>query len=210
MGKGTADMWDVPESGVLFALAVISACFLAGGLAGCALAGYVGGEGRESLSVYLSSFLQAAGAGEAQPPLLGTLVWSSLRWPLLALLLSFTALGLLGLPVLFAVRGFLLGFSIACFVRLFGQAGCLLAALMFGVPGAVAVPALFVLGVQGFLAARTLAGRFWGDGKRPAPYGKRYFLRCGMCAAALCVCILLEYLAVPALVESVAGTLALS
>ena len=210
MGKGTADLWDVPESGVLSALAVISACFLAGGLAGCALAGYVGGEGLESLSVYLNAFLQAAGAGEAQPPFLGALVWSSLRWPLLALLLGFTALGLLGLPALFAVRGFLLGFSIASFVRLFGQSGCLLAVLVFGIPGAAAVPALFVLGVQGFLAARILAGRFWGDGKRPVPYGKRYFLRCGMCVAALCVCILLEYLAVPALVESMADALALS
>ena len=41
---------------------------------------------------------------------------------LLALLLGFTALGLLGLPLLFAVRGFLLAFSIASFVRLFGGA----------------------------------------------------------------------------------------
>lgn len=113
--------------------------------------------------------------GEITAPALASLVWDTVRWPLLALLLGFTALGLLGLPLLFAVRGFLLAFSIASFVRLFGGAGCLLALLVFGVSGALSVPVLFVLGVQGLLAARVLAGRVWGDGKNPPPYGKLYF-----------------------------------
>lgn len=116
------------------------------------------------------------------------------------------ALGLLGLPLLFAVRGFLLAFSIASFVRLFGGVGCLLALLVFGVSGALSVPVLFVLGVQGLLAARVLAGRVWGDGKTPPPYGKLYFFRCGACAVALCVSLLLDCFVVPGLVSSLAGT----
>ena len=131
----------------------------------------------------------------------------TLRWPLLALLLGFTALGLLALPLLFAVRGFLLAFSIASFVRLFGGTGCLLALLVFGVGGAFSVPALFVLGVQSFMTARTLAGRVWGESKAAPLYGRAYWLRCGGCAAALCVCMLLDGFAVPALVSSLAGTL---
>ena len=95
-------------------------------------------------------------------------------------------------------------------MRLLGRKGCLLAGLVFGIPGALAVPALFVLGVQSFLAARVLAGRVWGDGRGPIPYGKRYVLRCGMCAAALCMCVLLEDLVVPALVTGLAGRLTLS
>lgn len=207
MRKFAAGFWDVPAGGVLPALAVVSVCFFLGGLAGCVLAGHVGADAGESLSAYLTHYLQAAGSGALQEPSLPALIWSSLRWPALAILLGFTALGLLGLPILFAVRGFLLAFSISSFVRLFGRAGCLLAVLVFGITGAVAVPVLFVLGVQSLLAARVLAGRFWGDGKHPVPYGKRYFLRCGMCAAALGVCILLDYLAVPALVSGLAGTL---
>lgn len=209
MGRVTAGPWDVPEDGILPALTVVSVCFFAGGLAGCLLAGSVGGNGGESLAAYLNGFLQAAGRGEAAGPPLAVLLWSDLRWPLLALLLGFTALGLLALPVLFALRGFLLAFSISSFVRLLGREGCLLAVLVFGVPGIWAVPVLFVLGVQSLLTARVLACRVWGDGARPAPYGKRYLLRCGMCAAALCVCILLDYLVVPALVTGLAGRLLL-
>ena len=93
-------------------------------------------------------------------------------------------------------------------LRLFGSTGCLLAFLVFGITGAVAIPALFVLGVQSLLAARVLASRFLGEGKRPSPYGKAYFLRCGGCAAALCVCVLLEQLVVPALISGMAGLLA--
>ena len=154
----------------------------------------------------MEGFLRAAQAGEITAPALASLVWDTVRWPLLALLLGFTALGLLGLPLLFAVRGFLLAFSIASFVRLFGGAGCLLALLVFGVSGALSVPVLFVLGVQGLLPARVLAGRVWGDGKTPPPYGKLYFFRCGACAVALCVSLLLDCFVVPGLVSSLAGT----
>ena len=68
---------------------------------------YVGADAGESLSAYLTHYLQAAGSGALQEPSLPALIWSSLRWPALALLLGFTALGLLGLPILFAVLRFL-------------------------------------------------------------------------------------------------------
>lgn len=188
-------------------LAVIAVSFLAGGLVGCLLVSLVGGSGQEALAGYMEGFLQAAQAGELTTPSLAALVWDTVRWPLLALLLGFTALGLLALPLLFVVRGFLLAFSIASFVRLFGGAGCLLALIVFGVGGAFSVPVLFVLGVQSLLAARVLAGRVWGDGKAAPLYGRVYWLRCGWCAAALCVCMLLDGLAVPALVSGLAGAL---
>lgn len=178
-----------------------------GGLAGCLMSTFVGGAGQESLRAYLESFLSTAQNSGAAAPALTVQLWDILRWPVLALLLGFTALGVLGLPVLFAVRGFLLAFSIAAFVRIFGSAGCLLAFLIFGVGGAFSVPALFVLGVQGLGAARTLASRFLGEGKAPSPYGRAYFLRCGGCAVALCVCVVLERFAVPALVSGAAGVI---
>lgn len=210
MRRAVAGVWAVPDGGFLPALAVIGACFFAGGLVGCTLAAHVDGGGTESLAAYLRSFLQAAGAGEAETPALAALVWNHIRWPALAVLLGFTALGLLGLPILFAARGFLMAFAIASFVRMFGRAGCLLAFAVFGITGVVAVPVLFVLGVQGLVASRTLASRVLGEGRGASPYGRAYFLRCGMCAAALCICVLLDYLAVPALVSGLAGTLSWS
>ena len=163
--RRAAEAWRISGDGLIPVLAVTAACFLLGGLVGCLLASHIGGGGQESLAAYVEGFLRAAQAGEITAPALASLVWDTVRWPLLALLLGFTALGLLGLPLLFAVRGFLLAFSIASFVRLFGGVGCLLALLVFGVSGALSVPVLFVLGVQGLLAARVLAGRVWGDGK---------------------------------------------
>jgi len=66
---------------------------------------------------------------------------------------------------------------------------------------------LFVLGAQGLAASARLARRTMGESRRDSPFGRAYFLRCGMCAGAFCVCILLEYLAVPTLVAWAAGIL---
>lgn len=205
MRRTVGGTWNVPEERILPALAVISVSFLVGGLAGCLMSTFVGGAGQESLRAYLEGFLSTAQSGGTAVPALAVQLWDILRWPGLALLLGFTALGVLGLPLLFAVRGFLLAFSIAAFVQMFGSAGCLLAFLVFGVSGGLSIPALFVLGVQSLNAARSLASRFLGEGKAPSPYGKAYFLRCGGCAVALCVCIGLERFAVPALVSGAAG-----
>ena len=145
MRRAVGGTWNVPEERTLPALAVLSVSFLLGGLAGCLMSTFVGGSGQESLKTYLEHFLSTAQSSGASVPGLAVQLWDILRWPGLALLLGFTALGVLGLPLLFAVRGFLLAFSIAAFVRVFGSAGCLLAFLVFGVGGGFSVPALFVL-----------------------------------------------------------------
>ena len=197
--------WKVPGDGILPALVLTGSCFLAGGLAGCLLAAQVGGAGQTSLTSYLQAFLQASHQGAVDVPALWLQIWDSLRWPLMALLLGFTALGVLGLPVLFAVRGFLLSFSIAAFVRAFGGAGCLLALVVFGVGGVLSLPALFLLGVQSFLSARTLAARVRGEGSGHVLWGRACLIRCAMCLGCICVSILLERAAVPALLTGAAG-----
>ena len=207
MHRPIAGIWDVPVSGQWTALAAAAAFFFAGGLVGCLAISSVGGSGLDSLTAYLQGFLTSIQGGSALVPSVLPLIWEVLRWPLLTVLLGFTALGLVGIPVLFAVRGFLLAFSISAFVRMFGGVGGLLAFLLFGVTGLISIPVLFILGVQSLAAGRTLASRFLGENRRSACYGKDYFIRCGWCSAALCVCILLEYFAVPALVAGAAGAL---
>ena len=193
--KRIVRIWDVPAGGILPALVVVSAAFALGGVLGCGLAAQVGGGGGDMLRAYVTGYLTAARAGEAVPPHMLSVVWSTIRWPVFAVLMGFTGLGLLGIPVLFSIRGFLLSFAITSFVRMFGGVGG---------TGLVAIPVLFVLGVQSLAAARLLAGRFLGDGKRSLPFGRAYWVRCGLCSAALCLCALLEYAAVPALVRLVA------
>ena len=202
--KRIVRIWDVPAGGILPALVVVSAAFALGGVLGCGLAAQVGGGGGDMLHAYVTGYLTAARAGEAAPPHMLSVVWSTIRWPVFAVLMGFTGLGLLGIPVLFSIRGFLLSFAITSFVRMFGGVGGVLAFLTFGVTGLVAIPVLFVLGVQGLAAARLLAGQCLGDGKRSLPFGRSYWVRCGLCSAALCLCALLEYAAVPALVRLVA------
>ena len=208
MRRAVAGVWDVPVESGGTTLAAIGICFFLGSVAGCLLAAAAGGSGAESLRTYLQGFLSAAGEGSVQPPALLPLMWEVLRWPILTVVLGFTALGVLGIPILFSVRGFLLSFAVSSFVRMFGSEGCFAAALIFGVSGAVSIPALFVLGVQGLAASARLAGRTIGESRRTSPFGRAYFMRCGMCAGAFCVCILLEYLAVPTLVAWAAGMLA--
>lgn len=199
--------WNVPTEGIIPTLAILSICFFAGGFIGCLVAAQVGGAGETSLNAYLQAFLQTAQVGEVAAPALWSQIWDTLRWPLLTLLLGFTALGVLGLPVLFIVRGFLLAFSIASFVRAFGVTGWLLACLVFGIGGALSLPVLFVMGVQSFLSARALAARVRGEEKGRVLWGRDCLVRCAMCGCILCVCILLERTAVPALLSSAADIL---
>lgn len=180
--------WNVPRDGIVPALIILSACFLAGGLAGCLLAAQVGGAGEASLNQYLEAFLLAAHEGAVDVPALWAQIWDTLRWPLFALLLGFTALGVLGLPVLFTLRGFLLAFSIASFVRAFGGAGWLLACLVFGIGGVLSLPALFVLGVQSILSARALAARVRGK-ERAGSCGAGTVWSDARCVLARFVCV---------------------
>ena len=102
-------------SGEAAALVLLGASFFLGGAAGCVMAGLVGGEGQGALAEYIRGYLDLAAEGGMQPPF-WPLVWELIRFPLLVFLLGFTALGVVGMPVLFAVRGFLLCFAAASFV----------------------------------------------------------------------------------------------
>lgn len=140
------------------------------------------------LHAYVTGYLTAARAGEAAPPHMLSVVWSTIRWPVFAVLMGFTGLGLLGIPVLFSIRGFLLSFAITSFVRMFGGVGGVLAFLTFGVTGLVAIPVLFVLGVQSLWRPGCWPGDFWETASGVCPLAGR--IGCGAaCAAPRCVCV---------------------
>lgn len=207
MRRAVAGIWGTPAAKGRVALAVTVTFFILGSFLGCISAFHAAGAADDALSGYLSRFLQNARDGALSSPALATQLWQVLRWPLGAFLLGFTALGVFGIPVLAGARAFFLAFSVASFTRVYGQAGLAMAFLLLGLTSLVAVPAFFVLSTQSLQAACALAGRSGGTGR--LPYDKRYFLCCGGCAAAFCVCFLLERFFLAALVSGAAGSLSL-
>lgn len=189
--------------GHLLWLVVLAVAFLLGGGLGLAFGCAVGGEGSQALSQYLTAYLELAAEGEiAIQPIL--IFWEGLKLPLLALVLGFTALGVVGLPLVLAIRGFSLVYGVTCLCRLLGAEGLLVGGVLFGLTALIAVPALFVLGVLGMEGGWSLLRRSLGHRRSPLPYGGDYFLRCGGCVVAVAVSAVVEWLVVPSLLTTVA------
>ena len=207
MGKRVFKVWDLPSSGTLAALVVLSAAFLFGGLVGCMLAKQVGGEGDRALTEYLQYYLSAAVSGKIPDPEWFSVLWETVRWPLVTFALGLTPLGLIGIPIVFFIRGFLLSFAIASFFRVLGGLGLALSFVVFGVSGLICIPILFSLGVQGILYAGALTGRLTGDCKKSFPSNRIILLHCGVCIIALFISCFIEYNVIPVLTGTLAGFL---
>ncbi len=141
----------------LVGAAVLFVCFCGAGIVGCLAVAGTGADGVSSLSSYLSGYLSLVTAGDAAAPSVWSAGWELCRWPLLAFLLGFTALGAAALPAVFCIRGFLLGYAAAAFVRVFGSRGLLLAFAVFGMAALVSVPVLFCVGCASFRSSLGLA-----------------------------------------------------
>ncbi len=193
---GTALKWDG-----LTGLILLGACFLAGTLAGFGFS-CLGGESAP-LREYLLRCLTAAGEGNGFDPSLLSVIWEVFRWPLLVSLLGFTALGAVGIPVVLAVRGFLLSYAVTAFARLFGLEGMAAALAAFGVTALVAVPALFVAAYSAFQSALS---RLSHDGP-PAVSWRARLSALGPCAGLLALAAALQRTVMPALLTAVCARL---
>lgn len=196
---------DLPSSGGNLILIVLSAAFLLGSFAGCALVSRISGLGSGALSDYFSDYLSVLNSGAGLEPDLLSLIWDVFRWPLFVIAFGITPLGLLGIPVLFLLKGFLLSFSIASLFRMFGTYGLLLALSVFGVSGIVSLPAFFVLGIQAFGVSGAMAGRILGDNRMLPLFQKADIVRYASCFGALCIGLFIEYYFVPNLLVSISG-----
>ena len=166
------------------AAVLIAVPFLLGGLAGVLACRAAALGGTEELAGYIGAYVRASVEGTAEGPGVWPLLWGSLKYPLAALVLGFTALGLFGLPVLFFLRGFLAAFALAAFTAVYGAAGTPLALLLAGAADLAAIPALFVIGVQSAVSA----GQFFlclAQGRRvTGAFQPRFWLRAGCALGA--------------------------
>lgn len=190
----------------LIPTAVLLLCFLAAGVAGCLAAASVEAGSAASLSEYLQNYLALLAEGETVSPSIWAVAWELGRWPLLVFLLGFTALGAVAIPAAFCVRGFLLAYAIASFVRVFGNVGLVMALAVFGMTALISVPALFGLGSVMFPSSLRLAVGVFGD--RPAgPKLRERFAGLAPCGALIVLAVFFQWAVMPQLLRAVSGML---
>lgn len=199
MGMRIRRKWDL-LSDQRAALAILSTAFLLGGLCGIFLAILSSETDTAELSEYLEGYLKLA-QSEELPRNLWPLLWGQAKYFLAALIFGWTVLGIVGFPVLLCVRGFFFSFSVTCFCQVFGNRGLFPGFILFGLPALLWVPALFAVGVPGFLSAQQLLRRSVGEG-RGVPVGNGvYWFRAGVCGALTLAAGMLEYWIVPVLLR---------
>ena len=204
MHKPTAKVWDVP-SGLSAALAVTSLCFFLGGCLGCLLAVRVGGGGNDLLAEYLTSFYRkSVQAQPASPPLLLG-VGNGALWPLLVFGLGFTTLGLLAIPLVFSVRGFLLAFSIPRSSRCSGRRARCWPSWSSASPDASRSQRCSSWAYRAGTRPAAWPPGCWGMGGAPSLWETLFSALWDVCLRAVCVCVFLESVVVPSLLAGAAG-----
>lgn len=187
----------------LVPLAALSACFLLGGALGAVFGGLMSETSAQELADYLSTYFTLAREGGVTVEF-WSVAWEQFRLLIAVILLGLTALGAAGIPLLFGVRGFLLAFSVAGLCRVCGAAGLVPALFLFGLPAFFWAPILFLTGGQCLNGAWVLLRRLLLESREPLPFTSAYWGRLGLWAAAMMVCVMLEYLAAPVLLSAVA------
>lgn len=207
MRKNVFKVWDLPSNSVNAALIIMAIVFLVGGIAGCFFAGRAEGEREIVLSSYLDGFLNVALSDEIIKPAFISMLWKAIRWPLFALFLGLTPVGLIGIPLLILVRSFLLSFSIASFFEIMGAKGLLFAFSALGITGLVYIPILFLFGIRGILNSGLIVGRITGDSRHGVDTKHSNFLCCCVCFLIILICCFVEYSAGAAILKSTAEIL---
>ena len=183
---------------------LLGGVFLLGAVFGCVAAGCVEGESGAALEEYLREYLALVREGSGALSV-SAVIWERFRFPLCILLLSFTAFGVLCIPVVLMLRGFLFSFSVACFFRLFGWKGLLLGAALFGLSALLWVPALFALSVLGVEQSYRMFQRCAGKKGEQLLSPSGGSVSWGMCLMVLGLSVAVEYFAVPRLMAVLAG-----
>ncbi len=150
-------------------LLLLAGFFAAGLILGQVLCGRIPESTAEELTRYLKNYLEL-GQGKARSlQALPSALLLYFRYPLLAFLLGFASIGILLLPLLSALYGFFLSFSVCCFVSVFGPKGVFLAAAVLGIRCLASLPCYFFLAVPAFVSSASLAVLAFGSGRRAEP-----------------------------------------
>ncbi len=180
---------------------LLSLFLLLGIVAGFLTSGRYSVSGADELRCYLDTYLAHSAAATISVGTVLRTVFCFFRAPLLAFLLGFALIGVVGVPLLFAAQGFVLSFSLFTFSAAIGRDAFLLLPTLFLLRLAVVLPCTFLLGTTAWDKARMLASCSLGAGKRVRPviYGRAYWYRFLVCCVCLLIGSVLELLLVPTL-----------
>lgn len=178
------------------ALALCCGAFALGAAAGFALTAWLGLPA-EDLGGYARGFSAGVKVSFAE------VLWNALRWPLFVWALGFTAFGVWMTPVMFALRGFMLCFSVTCLSG-GAQGGLLLAFVLFGLDALVTLPVLFFLGVDSLTRAAGQRDQLW---HKPSRMPREFWRRSAVALVCILGCAGVEYWLFPALLRTLAPLL---
>jgi hypothetical protein len=185
---------------------ILTLCLLAAGALGCITAGGAADDAAHLLSSYLQSYLALFAGETSVTPSVWAVIWELCRWQVLVLILGSTALGAVAIPGVFCVRGFLLGYSIAAFVRVFGEKGILGALAVFGVAALIGVPVMLGVGSVTFPAALHRAVYPRGEDRSGASL-RAHLVRLAPCGALLALAVVFQWSLAPQLLGIVSTAL---
>lgn len=150
-------VWMMPRADVRSDLLLLSACFVLGSAVGVLLVCRLGTGGESAVNSYLNEWASALGqrAGTKTPWLSDLL--RHLRFPAAVLTLGFVPLGVFGIPAAFFLRGMLISFTAASFLKMYAYRGILAAFLLYGPAEVVEILVIFAAGTAAFRRARSLA-----------------------------------------------------
>lgn len=157
--------------------------FIGGSLAGSLAAGTL--QDTEALRGYVAAFLD--GYRSAVRPDFFTALLSTVKYHLAAVFLGFSLLGPLLIPLLAAVRGFFLCFSVTAVLRALGARGIGFTLSLFGIPAVVSIPCFFILSSLAFSFSLYLLRAIRQPGGRApiSPVSGRRLVWGGICFALL-------------------------
>jgi len=176
--------------------------FLAGTLSGAVSANYIS----DYSGTLLKNYFLSAESGVFMSGGLARSLFESFLYPAIAFFLGFAAFGFILLPLLSGLKGFVLTFVATAIIKVLGSTGWLVSLSLYGLTSLISLPCLLILSVQAFTASFTLTGALL---KRRTVirtvYGKVYFVRCLLCAAALIVTAFIDAYLAPILASLAAG-----
>ncbi len=178
-------------------LLLLCLCFVCGALIGYFTQKAVRPEINAELSGYLQQYADNYAHSSNTPASFFQVLAVYFRYPLLAFCLGFCALGVYALPLLCAVQGFFLSFSVCCFASAMGRAGICMAFTAFGLRVLITLPCLLLLALQAYNRARQAGRTVRQKSTRSDKIPGSYFMLPGICSVALLFGALLEITFIP-------------
>jgi len=183
--------------------------FLTGSLVGYLCARSWDSVAQTALSGYLTDYCTVYDAGGVTASA-GSCVILYFGYTVLTFLLGFASVGVVLIPALAGVFGFLTMYTVSGFVCCFGRQGVLLAMGALIIRLLFTLPCFFAMAGAAWPLSTELSMLTFGHGRRSAPvlYGSRYFILFALCVVILTVGVFCERLMTPLLFRLAMGGIA--